>query len=68
MVAEGDKVAVRLAYHGTLPAGVMGRAESVTGTSLAILRVADGRIVERWGEVVTQRRVVTYGPEKRRNE
>lgn len=64
MVAEGDKVAVRLADHGTLPAGVMGRAESVTGTGLAILRVLDGRIVESWGEAVTPRRVVTYELEK----
>lgn len=68
MVAEGDKVAVRLAYHGTLPTGVMGRAESVTGTSLAILRVLDGRIMESWAEATTPRRVTTYGPNVRPHE
>lgn len=62
MVAEGDKVAVRLAYHGTLPAPMMGQAESVAGTSLAILYVVGGKIVESWGEAVTQRRVAIYGP------
>src|SRR5579862_8304264 len=50
MVAEGDKVAIRLTYHSALAASVMGQAVGVTGTSLAILRVVDGRIVESWGQ------------------
>lgn len=68
MVAEGDKVAVRLAYHGAMPASVMGQAENVTGTILAILRVVDGRIVESWGEAVAPQGIMTYGPNIRPKE
>ena len=68
MVAEGDKVAVRLAYHGTMPTSMMDNEDAVTGTSLAMLCVVGGRIVESWGEAVTQRRVTTYGPNIRPKE
>jgi predicted ester cyclase len=44
LVAEGDKVAVRMTVRGThLPTG-----KQTTSTAIGIVRIADGKIVEVW--------------------
>jgi len=51
MVAEGDKVAVRLAAIGTHTGEFMGippTGVQVTNTRIIIFRFADGKIVEAW--------------------
>jgi len=53
VVASGDKVAVRWTATGTHEGDQLGVPPShrkVTLTGIDIVRVADGRIVERWGE------------------
>jgi steroid delta-isomerase-like uncharacterized protein len=53
VVAEGDKVALRWTARGTHKGPLMGLPPTdheVTLTGIDILRIADGRIVERWGE------------------
>jgi len=52
MIAEGDKVAVRLTWSGTQRGEIMGIAPTnkrVTCTRLSILRIVRGKIVEDWG-------------------
>ena len=52
-IAEGDKVVVRWSDTGThqgVFAGVMPTGKPLLLTGIDILRIADGRIVERWSE------------------
>jgi predicted ester cyclase len=54
MIAEGDLVAEHFVAHGTHRGSVMG--ESPTGRDVVlrgihIFRIADGKIVERWGRL-----------------
>jgi len=53
MLAEGDKVAVRMRFRGT-QLGRLGEyvatGRQVESQYLAIYRIADGRIVEAWAE------------------
>jgi steroid delta-isomerase-like uncharacterized protein len=54
LIAEGDKVVARLTFHGTHTAGdFMGIPPSgrkFTFSATAIFRIANGKIVEHWGE------------------
>jgi predicted ester cyclase len=52
MIAEGDKIVARLAGRGTHQGEFLGIAPTdnqVTITGIDIVRMADGKIVERWG-------------------
>jgi steroid delta-isomerase-like uncharacterized protein len=52
LVAEGDKVVYRWTVHATHTGEVLGipaTGRPVTFGGIEIYRVADGRIVERWG-------------------
>ena len=52
--AEGDKVAIRMHWQGTHtgPFGTIApTGRTVTVTSIGIDRVADGKVVEGWGEL-----------------
>jgi predicted ester cyclase len=54
MVTEGDKVVARLRISGTHRGEFMGVAPTgnqVTFTGIDILRIADGKVVEHWGNV-----------------
>jgi predicted SnoaL-like aldol condensation-catalyzing enzyme len=44
IVAEGDKAAIRLRWHGVDDSG-----EQVTRETLDLLRFVDGRLAEHWG-------------------
>ena len=52
MVAEGDKVAVRVTVSGTHTGVFMGSVQAtgkrVTWTGIDIMRLRDGKIAERW--------------------
>jgi predicted ester cyclase len=51
--AEGDKVAVRITMTGTHEGAFMGippTGKHVSFTGMYIARIADGKIVEHWGE------------------
>ena len=51
MIAEGDKVVVRGAMHGTHKGDLMGippTGKQVTISVIIIYRIADGKIVEHW--------------------
>ncbi len=53
MIAEGDKVVDRLTWQATHQGELMGippTGNSVTVTEMHISRIADGKIVERWGQ------------------
>jgi predicted ester cyclase len=53
LIAEGDRVVVRLRASGTHTGELMGvppTGKRVTMTGIAIYRLAGGRIVERWVE------------------
>jgi steroid delta-isomerase-like uncharacterized protein len=53
MIAEGDKVASRISTHGTHQGdfqGIPSTGKPVTQTGIDILRLAGGKVVERWGE------------------
>ena len=53
MIAEGDKVASRLTLRGTHRGdfqGIPPTGMQVVQTGIDILRVAGGKVVERWGE------------------
>jgi steroid delta-isomerase-like uncharacterized protein len=56
MIAEGDKAACRVrtraTHRGTFQ-GVPASGKEVTQTGIDILRFADGKLVERWGEFDT---------------
>jgi len=54
VITEGDKVVVRSAWRGTHNGPFLGippTDETFTASAIDIVRVADGRIVERWSEV-----------------
>jgi predicted ester cyclase len=54
MVAEGDKVVVRVSARGTHSGELFGIPASgcdIASTGIAILRIEDGKIVEHWSEV-----------------
>ncbi len=54
VIAEGDKVVVRFTIHGTHQGEGMDippTGKRVVYTGIDIFRIADGKIVERWGEV-----------------
>ena len=51
IIAEGDKVVVRLTYHGTHRGELMGippTGKQATVTGIQVVRIANGRIVENW--------------------
>jgi predicted ester cyclase len=53
LVAEGDKVAARITMSGTNTGSFMGIPATGNGvlfTGMYIARIADGKIVEHWGE------------------
>ena len=53
ILAEGDKVAVRWSFQGTHRGeflGVPATGKQVHWTAIDILRIADGKIAERWSE------------------
>jgi predicted ester cyclase len=53
LFAEGDKVADRMTWQATHQAELMGfppTGNTVTGTEMHISRIAEGKIVERWGQ------------------
>jgi len=53
LFAEGDKVADLLTWQATHQGNLMGippTGNAVTGTEMHISRIADGMIVERWGQ------------------
>jgi predicted ester cyclase len=52
MIAEGDKVAARLRISGTHQGEFLGIApigNQVTVTGIDILGIAEGKVVEHWG-------------------
>jgi len=54
MVAEGDKVVARLRISGTHQGEFLGIAptgKQVTFTGIDILRIAEGKVMEHWGNV-----------------
>lgn len=53
LIAEGDKVAARITMSGTNTGSFMGippTGKFVSFTGMYIARIADGKIVEHWGE------------------
>jgi len=53
LFAEGDKVAARITMSGTNTGSFMGipaTGKRVSFTGIYIARIADGKIVEHWGE------------------
>jgi steroid delta-isomerase-like uncharacterized protein len=54
LIAEGDKVVARMTFRGTHSAGeFMGSPPSgktFAFSAISIFRIADGKIVEHWGE------------------
>src|SRR5947207_12425136 len=53
LFAEGDKVAARITMTGTQTGSFMGippAGKHVSFTGMYIARIADGKIVEHWGE------------------
>ena len=53
LFAEGDKVADRMTWQATHQGELMGfppTGNTVTGTEMHISRIAEGKIVERWGQ------------------
>ena len=56
LIAEGDRVTVRVASGGTHRRDFMGipaSGKQVASTGIVILRLADNRLVEEWGEFDT---------------
>ncbi len=54
LIAEDDKVVSRVLIQGTNSGAFMGMpatGKQVTITGIEIVRIADGKIVERWGEL-----------------
>ncbi len=52
-IAEGDKIVLRLTVRGTQQGEFMGippTGKHVVWTGMSITRVANGKIVEQWGE------------------
>lgn len=56
MIAEGDRVVIRLTVRGTQAGPFMGippSGKQVTMTGIDIACLADGKVVEHWGEMDT---------------
>lgn len=54
VIAEGDKVAARVTNRGTNTGSFLGQpptGRTAEWTTVAIFRVADGLLVERWGAI-----------------
>ena len=54
LIAEGDKVVFRVTVRGTQEGALMGispTGKQVSVTAIDIARVADGKIVEHWGQM-----------------
>jgi steroid delta-isomerase-like uncharacterized protein len=52
MVAEGDKVVTKFTSHGTQKRAFVGippTGKQVTVSTIVIVRITDGKIVEQWG-------------------
>ena len=55
VISEGDRVAVRLAWravHGGPFQGLPATGSALSLTQMAIMRINDGLITERWGLLV----------------
>jgi predicted ester cyclase len=53
LIAEGDKVVERVTFTGTNTGSFLGAPPTgrpVRASSMSIYRIADGKIVEHWGE------------------
>jgi steroid delta-isomerase-like uncharacterized protein len=53
LIAEGDKVVARITMHGTNTGSFMGMpptGKHVSFTGIYVARIANGKIVEHWGE------------------
>ncbi len=53
LIAEGDKVVERFTFRGTNKGSFMGTpptGKQVTSTGMSVFRIANGKIVEHWGE------------------
>lgn len=53
LVAEGDKVVERFTFRGTNNGSFMGApatGKHATSTGMSVYRIANGKIVEHWGE------------------
>jgi predicted ester cyclase len=53
LIAEGDKVAARITMSGTHTGSFMGippTGKFISFTGMYIARIADGKIIEHWGE------------------
>lgn len=53
IIAEGDKVVLRFTARGTHQGDLMGipaTGKAITMSGIEILRIADGRIAERWSQ------------------
>ena len=53
LIAEGDKVVERFTFVGTHKGeflGIPATGRSITVTGMSIFRIANGKIVEHWGE------------------
>ena len=75
MVAEGDKVVARFTSQGTHTGELWGIAptgKQATWTSIGIIRITDGKIVEMWGNEDNLGRLRQLGfeliPPKRESE
>ena len=54
LIAEGDKVAIRVTWRGTQRGRLLGAdptGKKVCFTGIDIARIAEGKIVEHWGQV-----------------
>ena len=54
VIAEADKAVMRSTIHGTHQGEGMGSSptgKTITYTGIDIFRIAEGKIVERWGEI-----------------
>ena len=54
VIAEGDKVVIRLTAHGTMKGAFMGMpatGKSATWSEIHIARMANGKVAEHWAEI-----------------
>ena len=64
IVAEGDKVVIRQTWSGTQKGEWMGMpptGKSVSFGVIDIIRIADGKFVEHWGQMDTMRMMQQLG-------
>lgn len=64
IIAAGDKVVTRVTWQGTQRGPLLGAdptGKEVRFTGIDIVRIADGKIVEHWGEVDVLRVVSQLG-------